>query len=103
MKRPRVSTARRASAAMNAAPARATESASGSVSIFMTIQRRVVPAARGRYARVDLFRPPRARFVFVDRRAAFQDGIDNSPRLFDVVLSREERRVSAHRVAEHAF
>src|SRR5262245_17924147 len=103
MKRPRAATAARASTAVNAAPARATESASGSASIFMMRQRRVMPAAGRRDLSLDLSWSPRTRFVLVDRRAVREDRIDNPPRLFDVVLARERRGVAMHGIAEHAL
>src|SRR4029077_19792309 len=65
--------------------------------------RRVLPASGGRDSRVDFFRSPRARLVLVDGRAGLQDWIDDSPGLFDVVFTGEQRSVAVHGVAKHAL
>src|SRR5437879_10848890 len=67
------------------------------------LQRGVLPAAGGRNARVDLFWSPGARLIFVDRRASLQDWIDDSPRLFDVVLPGEQGGVALHGVSQHSL
>src|SRR4029077_10949240 len=64
---------------------------------------RVLPAARGRNSRVDLLWSPATRFVFVDGRRVLQHRIDDSPRLFDVVLSREQRGIALHAVTEDSL
>ena len=66
-----------------------------------TPHRRVLPAAGRRNARVDLFGSPGARLVFVDGRAGLQHRIDDSPRLFDVVLPGKQGGVSLHGVPQH--
>src|ERR1700724_2027612 len=49
---------------------------------------RIVPSSRRRHVR-DLGRAPCVRRVGIDGRAFFQDGIDNAPRLLDVIFARE--------------
>src|SRR5262245_55369214 len=101
--RPRAATAARASAATNAAASRATASASPNTSIFMGLggDLRVGPAARGHDTLLDLGWPPRAGLVVVDRRARLQHRIDDTPRLFHVILAREQGGVALHRVTQH--
>src|SRR2546430_11876168 len=60
------------------------------------LHRRVLPAAGGRDFRVDLVWPPGAWLVFVDGGGVLQHRIDDSPRLFDVVLPSEQRRSEEH-------
>src|SRR5262245_3114413 len=107
-KHPRAPTAVRASPAMNAAARLATVTSSPSTSVFIAAlplrcHGRVLPAARGVNVLIDLPRPPGARLVFVDRRALLQDRVDDAPRLFDVILSCEQRAIAGHGVAEHAL
>src|SRR6266480_3769970 len=67
------------------------------------LHRRVLPAAGGRDFRVDLVWPPGAWLVFVDGGGVLQHRIDDSPRLFDVVLPSEQRGVSLHGVSEDSL
>src|SRR6266545_6706194 len=62
-----------------------------------------MPASGRRNSLVDLTRTPGAFLVFVDRSAGLQHGIDDSPRLFHIVLAGEQCGVSRHCVAQHAF
>src|SRR5262249_1764756 len=103
MKQPRAATAARASPAMKVAPTRATASASARASIFMSSHRRLMPAVGGRNPRVAFPRSPGAGLIFVDGRAGLQHGIHDPPRLFDVVLPREQRSVAVHGVSQHAL
>src|SRR5256884_1105808 len=103
MKRPRAATAARASSAVNAAPARATESASASASIFIYDSPSGSASLRGARLSSRLLRSPRARLVLVDGRAGLQDWIDDSTGLCDVVLPGEQGGVSVHGVAQHAL
>src|SRR5262245_23459788 len=116
MKRPRTVTAVRASAAMIPAAFRATASASGSISMFMTApderqmqdqplttHRRVFPAPRRRYFLIDFIWSPGAGLVFVHRSACCQHGIDDAPRFFHVVFARKQGSVSCHGVPEYPF
>src|SRR5262249_58016852 len=93
MKRPRATTASRASAAMIAAALLATASASARTSVFTcastsrsTCYLGVLPAAGRCNVLVHLGRPPGIRLVFVNGGLRFQHRIDDAPRLFDVVL-----------------
>ncbi len=52
---------------------------------------------------ISVLRPPGARLVFVYRRAGFHQRIDDPPRLFHVVLAREERAIAHHCVSEDAL
>src|SRR5262245_1127579 len=95
-KRPRATTAARASAAMIAAALLATASASARTSVFTcasnsrsTCDRGVLPAT-GRYnLLVNLGRPPGIRLVLVDRRLRFQHRIDDALGFFAIVFAGE--------------
>src|SRR5208337_5371178 len=50
---------------------------------------------------VDLSGPPRIWLVFVDRSAGLQHRIDNTPRLFHIVLPGKQGGVSLHRIPEN--
>src|SRR6476469_5401092 len=65
--------------------------------------RRVLPAAGGRDVRVDFSWSPGAGLVLVDWGTVFQYWIDDSPRLFDIVLPREQSGVSPHGVSQHSL
>src|SRR4029077_20687839 len=52
---------------------------------------------------VHLMRSPGVRLVFIDGRALLQDRVDDSPRLFHIVLPCEQGAVASHRVAQHAL
>src|SRR5262249_1316064 len=110
MKRPRVSTAPRASAAMILAASWATALASARICIFMAvspvnsqtflaIDNRVVPTT-GRCDLRDFLRSPCHRFVLADRGARFQYWIDYGPCFFNIVLAGEIRGVPLHRLGE---
>src|SRR5207249_1520205 len=62
-----------------------------------------MPASGRRNSLVDLTRTPGAFLVFEDRSAGLQHGIDDSPRLFHIILTGEQHGVSCHRVAQHAL
>src|SRR5881296_3253281 len=60
-----------------------------------------MPASGGRDSLVDLTRTPGAFLVFVDRSAGLQHRIDDSPRLFYIILAGKQGGISRHRVAQH--
>src|SRR6058998_3441849 len=75
----------------------------GNAEILLVRGARVMPASRRRNSLVDLTRTPGSFLVFVDRSAGLQHGIDDSPRLFHIILAGEQHGVSGHRVAQHAL
>src|SRR6266481_2925728 len=62
-----------------------------------------MPASRRRHSLLDLARTPVAFLILENRRADLQHGIDDAPRLFDVILASKESGVTRHGVAEHAL
>src|SRR6185295_13488361 len=62
----------------------------------------VVPSAL-RHKPINLMRTPCFRIVFVNRRVGFQDGVDDSPRFFYIVLAGKECAVALHRSREQPF
>src|SRR5215471_2965017 len=65
--------------------------------------RGVLPTSGRRDALVDLTRPPAARLVFVDRGSRLQNRVDDSPCLFNVVLTRKQRGISLHGISQHTL
>src|SRR3954469_18217687 len=62
-----------------------------------------MPAARRRNDAVDLRWAPAILLVLIDRGRRFQDGIDDPPRLVDIIRACKEGRVPLNSVAEDAF
>src|SRR6267378_582369 len=62
----------------------------------------IAPASLGRHS-LDLTRSPGICFVLVYRSFRFQHWIDDAPRLFNVILTREQGSVSFHRSSQHPF
>src|SRR5207249_11593625 len=56
-----------------------------------------------RHQSINLMRTPCFRIVFVNRRVGFQNGIDDSPRFFYIVLAGKECAVAFHRSCEQPF
>src|SRR5580704_2949751 len=125
IKRPRSATAARASAAMIAAASRATASASAKTSIFiknvshspkispadrlmsllccLIFHNRVLPASNWCNFLVRFARSPGIRIVFAEGGPGLQDWIDDSPCLFDIILSGKQGRVSRHSISQDTF
>src|SRR4030095_4330228 len=52
---------------------------------------------------INLTRTPCFRIIFVNWRVGFQNGVDDSPRFFYIVLAGKECAVALHRSRERAF
>ena len=64
---------------------------------------RVAPTGLRRNFLVDLNWSPGGRLIFVDGRDLFQNRIDNSPRLFHIVLTGKQCGIAGHRVSQYSF
>src|SRR5436189_4526714 len=62
----------------------------------------VVPSAL-QHESINLMRTPCFRIVFVNRRVGFQNGVDDSPRFFYIVLAGKECAIALHRRCEQPF
>src|SRR5438046_9374089 len=62
----------------------------------------VVPSALG-HESINLMRTPCFRIVFVNRHVGFQNGVDDSPRFFYIVLAGKECAIALHRRCEQPF
>src|SRR5262245_18587673 len=62
--------------------------------------RRIEPSPVGCHLRAHLLWPPCAGLVLVNRSDVSENWIHDSPRLFDVVLTRKPRRISPHSVEQ---
>src|SRR5437667_6899721 len=62
----------------------------------------VMPSAL-RHESINLMWTPCFRSVFVNRRIGFQNGVDDSPRFFYIVLPAKECAVALHRSCEQPF
>ena len=71
----------------------------GNAEIFSVRCARVVPATWWRDDLIGLGRTPGAVLIFVDRGVRFEDWIDDSPGLFDVILACKICGISGQRVA----
>src|SRR5215468_783176 len=91
MERPRSESIRRPSRVSGALP--------GNAEIFSVRCARVVPATWRRDDLIGLGRTPGAVLIFVDRGVRFEDWIDDSPGLFDVILACKICGISGQRVA----
>src|SRR5262249_21460106 len=75
----------------------------GNAEIFLVRGARVMPASSRRNSLLDLSRPPGTFLVLVDRSAGLQHRVDDSPRLFHIILAGKQGGVSGYRVAQHAL
>src|ERR1700730_4834781 len=75
----------------------------GNAEIFQVSGIRVMPASGGQNSLINLPWTPRAFFIFKEGSAGLQRRIDDSPRLFHVILAGKQGSISRHGVAQHAF
>src|ERR1700689_2418859 len=71
--------------------------------IFSVRRGWIIPASRGQKRLVDFTGAPTPLFIFIDRSAAPQDRINDSPSFLHVVLTREQSGVACHGVAQDSL